>query len=99
MQVELQRGLEQVQHSALHLQHRQAALLTERSRMPGLAPAAASHTAPSSVAGQHQHSGEQQNSQGTDVSSWQQSVEAALQTALDLLDADRTVRPCALRRG
>jgi len=94
--MELQRGLEQAQHSAHHLQQWQSARLTERGRMPGLAASAASLSASTPVqSSQHQHSDEQQNSQGTDDESWRQAVEGALQNALDLFDADRTVRLCA----
>ena len=86
-QVELQQGLEQAQLSAHHLRQWQAARLTERGRMPGLAASAAS--LPASTPAQ---SDEQQDSQGTDSESWRQAVEGALQNALDLFDADRTVR-------
>ena len=96
-QVELQRGLEQAQHSTQHLHNRQAAMLAERSRMPGLAQHAASWTAPVQSQSSPQHSpGEQRDSQDADVNGWRLSVETALQSALDLYEADHTVRLSSL---
>ncbi len=92
-QGDLQRSLEQAQHIAQHLQNQQAAVFAERAHLGGSArPVAGQVPPPLSVLPQpsaDQSSGEQRDKQ--DVDSWRHAVESALQSMLDLFDADRTV--------
>ena len=100
VQRDLQRNVEQAQHSAQHQLNRQAAVFVERAHTAGLArPMAGQGPPPLSVLPQpsaDQSSGEQRDRQ--EIDSWQRSVESTLQSALDLFDADRTVRCADLGR-
>ena len=94
MQLGVQHSLEQAQHSAEHQQNQQAAVFALRTRVVGSAASDAGEHLPLTSAvlqsDADQSSGELRESQ--DIRSWQHAVQTALQSALDLFDADRTVR-------